>query len=164
MTLRLILSWFICAQLFACQNTAPKPQTPPAAPAPAEETMYLPSITTEKMEYLWQACNQIDYLFYNLPISTSVDNNASAQVHLRHISDSPVPLMVKQQCNTPIGRIFFKKDGEDLLESEIYFASGCTFFVFFEKGKAKAANYMTAEGVNHFNQLIAAIPKGPGGQ
>lgn len=118
---------------------------------------YLPSISLEEMQDLYKTCNQIDYLFYELPISSSINDQNSAQVHLRHISEEPVPTEVKNNCGKAIGRLFYKKDGEDLIESEVYFSSGCTFFVFFKNGQPAYSNIMTPDGVNHFNQILETV-------
>jgi len=72
---------------------------------------------------------------------------------LRHISEAPVPLNVKNSCK-PLARVFYKNEGEDLMEAEIYFASGCTFFVFFKDGKPIFSNLMTDEGIKHFTDIL----------
>lgn len=157
------LLWF--ALLFGCNlgssdKPAPNPPSPPNAPPPPpveSKEVYLPGLELAIMQNLWNGCNQIDYIFYELPISTSVDDNASAQVQLRHVSDSPVPVSMKQRCAKPIGHVFYKQDGVDLLEADIYFATGCTFYVFMKKGKPVFSNVMTQEGVAHFNQIISSV-------
>jgi hypothetical protein len=151
----------LALSLFACNNskTSSEKQTtsnPEASVPLAQHEPYLPSITQEEIEILWEKCNQIDYLFYDLPISSSVNDRPSSQAHIRHISDSPVRAEVKKRCKKPIGRLFYKTDGEDLIEAEAYFSGGCAFFVFFKGGKETYCNLMTPDGVNHFNQIIAA--------
>ena len=146
--------------LLACNAPQPKDKkeetaTPSPVIQPAiEHELYLPSITLEELQALWNTCNQIDYLFYDLPISSSVNDSQSAQAHLRHISDSPVRADVKKRCGYAIGRVFYKADGEDLLEAEAYYSGGCAFFVFFKDGKPASCNLMTPAGVNHFNQMV----------
>ncbi len=163
---------FLTFFLFACNNTQsteakktnpPSVQNTPTQPKTPEKTggpvvladAYLPSITMVELTGLWNTCNQMDYIFYDLPISSSVNDSQSAQAHLRHISDTPVSMREKNRCTKPIGRLFFKSDGEDLIEADAYFGGGCAFFVFLKKGKATYSNLMTPEGVNHFNQIIA---------
>jgi hypothetical protein len=105
------------------------------------------------MKILWDNSNQVDYIFYELPISTSLNDQYSIQQSLRHVSDTAVPLNVKNNCK-PISRVFYKKDGEDLMEAEIYFSQGCSFFVFFKEGKPFYSNLMTNDGVTHFNNIL----------
>ncbi len=153
---------FLTFSLISCNSSqtnnkqVKKDATPPAVKEVDAYTAYLPSITTDEMEILWKTCNQMDYIFYELPISSSVNDSLSAQVHLRHISDSPVRNEVKTRCGKAMGRIFYKAEGEDLMDAEVYFSGGCAFFVFYKNGKATYCNLMTPDGVNHFNQLIAA--------
>lgn len=164
MTLLLSIALFF----LACDNTntptekskeTPKVSTPPTETNTGPVVLpdaYLPSITLDELTNMWQVCNQIDYLFYDLPISSSVNDIQSAQAHLRHISDTPVSMKEKERCKKSIGRIFFKSDGEDLIEADAFFGGGCAFFVFYKGGKAVYSNLMTPDGVNHFNQIISA--------
>ncbi len=166
---RLIL--ILCSMLFlACQastsegdgnQNTPSAETPAAsvekAPSAENAEIYLPSIPIPEIQKLWNDCNQVDYLFHSLPISTSLDNNPSVRVHLRHISETPVPLFAKERCGNPIGRIFYKQDGSDLMEADMYYSQGCTYYVFLHKGKAVYSNLMTPEGLEFFNQLFASV-------
>ncbi len=121
--------------------------------------LYLPSLTMDMMTGLYENCNQIDYVFYELPISSSVSDAQSAQAHLRHISETPAETKTKDRCEKAIGRIFYKKDGEDLMQAEIYFAGGCAFYVFFENGKRTYSNLLTPDGVNFYNQIVESVNK-----
>lgn len=174
------LLFFIIIGLSACTDPPPSaststpqstPQTAPSTPETPQQTgpvvradAYLPSITMEEMTHLWNTCNQMDYIFYELPISSSLSDQSSAQAHLRHVSDTPVGLKEKERCGKAIGRIFYKVDGTDLFDAEVYFSGGCAFYVFFKDGKRTYSNLMTPSGVDHFNQIIAAATKGPSRQ
>lgn len=156
---------FVILFLGACNSDKPKaevqqdtPTTSPTTEASTATTdaLYLPSITMEEMQSLWNNTNQIDYIFYDLPISSSIDNSPSAQVHLRHVSDTPVNMTTKGRCTNGLGRAFYKSNGTDLLEAEIFFSEQCAFFIFYKKGKAVYGNLMTQEGVNFFNQMVSA--------
>jgi len=160
-----IILLFITFLFVACDNTstqAKEQENAATAPGPVVRAdAYLPSITMPELQQLWKNCNQMDYIFYELPISSSVNDNASAQSHLRHISDTPAGMKEKDLCGKAIGRIFYKSDGEDLTSAEVYFAGGCAFYVFYKDGKKTYSNLMTPEGVNHFNQIIATATQGP---
>lgn len=156
-----ILSFFIIISLLACAPDSPdstqKGTDTTAIPGPAViSDAYRPSITMDELQGMWNTCNQIDYIFYDLPISSSVSDSPSAQAHLRHISDTPVSATEKGKCAKAIGRIFYKAEGEDLMDAEVFFNPNCAFFVFYKKGKAIYSNKMTPAGVDHFNQMIAA--------
>ena len=157
---RFLVLLFITGFLTGCNNSGneneAKTETT-VAPAPAtQQRDYLPSITVEDMEVLWINCNQVDYIYYDLPISTSLSDQYSIQQSLRHVSDTPVPLSVKNSCK-PISRVFYKNEGEDLMEAEIYFSPGCSFFVFFKQGKPAYSNLMTNDGVKHFNDILSKV-------
>ncbi len=122
-------------------------------PPQTQQEIYLPSISLEEMESLWNNCNQADFTYYQLPISTSLSDKYSIQQSFKHVSDTPVPLDMKNRCFA-IARVFYKKDGDDLMDAEIYFSQGCSFFVFFKDGKPAYSNLMTNAGVKHFDQII----------
>ena len=52
------------------QNPAPSEVEEPKL-VPAGE--FLPSVPIEKLEYLWANCDYVDYVFFELPISMSLD-------------------------------------------------------------------------------------------
>lgn len=146
--------------LAACQNPekqnherAAEPET--SAPSTAAQPT-LPSIPLETVEYLWANCDYVDYVFYDLPISMSLDNQRSVQYVLQHISDAPAPLL--PECK-PIGRIFYQVKGENALMADLYFSQGCTYFVFLENDKPKYANYMTEKGVAYLNDNFKQAQK-----
>lgn len=168
MSIKNLLLYLVLVLCFACGNSNQSESQPNNESSPNTNTeaantnveydqVYLPSITVEEIQSLWTSTNQIDYIFYNLPISSSIDNNPSAQVHLRHISDTPANNTTIARCPTGLGRAFYKASGEDLLEAEIFFAEQCAFFVFYKNGKATYSNLMTQEGVNFFNQMVSAV-------
>lgn len=155
----LLFSLLLVLAIFGCQNeqteTAEKP-TP--APAQKEEPKmvpageFLPSVPIEKLEYLWNNCDYVDYVFYDLPISMSLDVKNSIQYALSHIAENPASL--RPDCK-PIGRIFFQVQGENYLEADFYFSNGgCTYYVFLENGKPKYGNYMTEEGAKYMNNNL----------
>lgn len=154
---------FFCLVLFlfatSCQNNAPTeentetstPQEEQPKLVPAGE--FLPSVPVEKLEYLWTNCDYVDYVFYELPISMSLDTKNSIQYVLSHIAENPASL--RPDCK-PIGRIFYQVEGENYLEADLYFSNGgCTYFVFLEDGKPKYGNYMTEDGAKYMNNNLS---------
>ena len=155
---RFLLILFFAAMLFSCNSSenngeASNNESTTENSVSQQESIYLPSISMADLEFLWENCNQMDYIYYDLPISMSLDNPYSIQQSLRHVSDTPVSQNVKNNCK-PISRVFFKNSGEDLMEAEIYFSNGCSFFVFFKEGKPAHSNYMTDAGVKYFNDIL----------
>ena len=154
-----VIFTFILMSTIACTSDSNEKQeesnqnTTTETQVPQQDQLYLPSISMDDLKVLWDNCNQMDYIYYDLPISTSLSDQYSVQQSLRHISDTPVSQSVKDNCKA-ISRVFFKQDGEDLMEAEIYFSNGCSFFVFFKEGKPAHSNYMTDAGIKYFNDIL----------
>lgn len=151
--MRFLLAVIVLATTFlACGEEKPVQQQPAPAPAPAEKPVAtLPSIPLERLQYLWENCDYVDYVFYKLPISMSLDNKESVRNALSHVASEPAPLL--PQCNS-IGRIFFVVKGNNELMAEMYYSPGCTYFVFLKDEKPAYANYMTPEAVQYFNNIF----------
>ncbi len=141
--------------LFSC-----KPSTPPAETQSTEQTTVptsagsLPSITEEEMRMLWDSCDYVDYLFYDLPVSMSLNEQGSIRSSLSYIAKQPAEL--KPSCKS-LGRVFFIKKGETILEADIYFSPGCTYYVFRKENKAVYANLMSEAAFKFFNRTIMQI-------
>ena len=75
----------------------------------------------------------------------------SIQRALTHISLQAPATMA---CNSPIGRIFYQKEGETLIEADIFFEKGCAYLVFIENGKPTFANSLSPVGVQFLQGSI----------
>jgi hypothetical protein len=162
-----IALFFALIMCFGCQNDSSNSAdqntttTQPAAPS-------LPSMPLETIQFLWENCDYIDFVFYQLPISMSLNEKSSIQYALRHISADAARL--DPNCK-PIGRVFYQVKGENHSEADIYFQQGCTYFKFLKDNKPVYANYMTDEGIKYMNENIERgqqmqqdIQQGGGGQ
>ncbi len=151
---KFLIPFLITMMFVSCNSSEDQADKQNASDAtPSANAIYLPSITMAELNILWEYCNQVDYIYYDLPFSTNLDDQYSIQQSLRHISETPVPLAVKNNCK-PISRVFYKNSGEDLIEAEVYFSEGCTFFVFFKDGKPAFSNLMTETGVKHYSDVL----------
>ncbi len=156
-------SYFFCfaltLSLACCKNeqsgtASTPPATPaPAAPAaqPAAPAVTLPSIPFEKVKKLFDECSTVDYIFYDLPMSMSLDEKASIQYAVRHIASDPAPL--NPACK-PMGRVNYQVKGNIEVAADFYFSEGCHYFVFMENQKPVYANYMTEEGAKYFENQV----------
>ncbi len=157
---------FICSILvliFACdanKNDDKKAGSPAQKQAPVANSSPYPGISQEIMNNLWQNCTAIDFLFYELPVSMSQDDQASIRQTLTHVATN-TPAYDKS-CKA-IGRIFFQANGEPLTEAEIFFNQKCQYYVFHEQGKPAYANAMTEAGVAFMNKVLA-VKTAPAGQ
>ena len=148
---------------FSCKNSnatggadaKTAPVTNPASPAPT-----LPSIPAETVQKLWDECDYIDFVYFELPISSSMQDKAAIQHALRHIAAQPAPLL--PNCK-PIGRIFYQIEGANFLEADIHYGQGCNYLVFYQNGKKIYSNYMTQDGITYITGQIEYAKKMTGG-
>ncbi len=115
-------------------------------------TANLPSIPKEMMQKLWDQCEFVDYIFYELPFSMSQTEQPSIRANLNYVGTGSIP-GVPSTCKA-IGREFFQINGEIVMEAEVYFSQECRFYIFFEDGKPKYSNKMSPDGEKFYNQMI----------
>jgi len=114
----------------------------------------LPSIELSVLENLWENCDFIDYVYYELPISASLDNQNSIRSSIQHIAEQPAGKI--NGCKA-IGRVFYQIEGENVLQGDIYFSRGCTYFLWLDnKGKYFAGNLMMDSALKFFASNIQA--------
>lgn len=146
-----ILLFALVLTSFSCGNS---PNSNGEASSTSEATAQpsLGSLPMETIQYLWDQCDYVDYIFYHLPISMSLNEKGSIQYALRHISADAA--IINPECK-PIGRIFYQVRGENVLEADMFFSEGCTYFKFLRDNKPIYANYMTDDGIKYLNDNIA---------
>ncbi len=165
--MRHLIYFVFLSFLFACGNAGSNEQavnsgekvTAPDQGAQAQQnhtgTKY-PSISMEAAQNLWNNCDYIDVIFYDLPISMSQDQKSDIQSMIQFISDSPA--VIYPHCK-PIGRIFFQKEANDLAVADFYLENGCNAFVFLENEKPTHGNLITESGLQYFKKILAKVPK-----
>lgn len=141
------------------RNTAtPPPDAAPpvAAAAPAAAavpTSPYPSISVEKMKYLYDNCDYIDFVFYNTNFSMSQDQKPAIQATLSGVSTTPARVL--GSCK-PIGRIFFQTQGKGAAEADIFFGGDCLYYLFVdEKGAYVAGNQLTQGALDFYQKVFA---------
>lgn len=120
----------------------------------------LPSIDLSMLENLWENCDFVDYVYYKLPISASLDNQTSIRSSIQHIAEQPA---AKVEGCKAIGRVFYQIEGENVLQGDIFFSRGCTYFLWLDKkGKYFAGNLMMDSAMKFFaSNIQAAMGKVP---
>lgn len=114
----------------------------------------LPSITNEKMQYLFQNLQGIDYIFYDQDFTVSSDA-ANAKSNLMYISTKSAKKLPNLK---PIGRAYYAANGDIALDAEVYFGASQIeqYLVFVKDGKPYGANYLSPQGVAFFKQVVNA--------
>jgi len=114
----------------------------------------LPSITFEEMKEIYEGCDFIDIIFYNVEFSMSVNNKTNIQKMVGFVSTNVAK--VNPDCKA-MGRLFFQKNGELLVEADMYYDDQCQYFVFQKNGKNAYANYITTEGQAYFAKIFSQV-------
>jgi len=114
----------------------------------------LPSITFEEMKQIYEGADFIDIIFYNVDFSMSVNNKANIQRMVGFVSTNVAS--INRDCK-PMGRIFFQKNGELMVEADMYYDDQCRYFVFQKNGKAAYANVITPEGQAYFAKIFSQV-------
>ena len=115
----------------------------------------LSGVPLELVQDLWSHCDMVDFMYYNLPVSMSMDNKKGIQYAIRFIAGETPTL--NPNCQS-IGQISYQVQGEEKLLADIYFGNGCSYFVFVDtKGNQLYANEMTNDAISFFNQAISSV-------
>lgn len=156
-----ILAISLSLLMVACKGDS-KPANKPAeqavtnsAPAAQGKVINHPSIENSLMQELMQKCTQIDYIFYNLPISISQTNPEAIKNNLNFVAPQGVT-MIPAGCKT-MGRKFVNAEGETIIEADMYLnpsIPGCSCYVFHKDGKPAYANKMTQAGINFYMNVF----------
>ena len=165
MPLRVILSLLPLLLLCTCD---PAPKTPAqnttatAAPtSPATDYISYPSITVDRLEYLWENATYMDATFYRMPVSINQNELPQIRSTIQTVGQEPAEL--PRTCQ-PMGRIWFQVDGKNVEEAEIYFSDGCYGYVWMENGQAAYSNKMTQDGLEFYANIIRSVQQNTGGQ
>lgn len=119
------------------------------------KTESLPYLSSKDVNSLYSIAEQVDIIFYKLPISVSQDDAASAKNTVLYIS--PAAPKITSECG-PIGRLSWISDGKIVREADFYIGEGCNHFVFIENGKPVYKNAMGIEGVQYFQTIMSQVP------
>ena len=146
--IRIYTLLLIAALCWQCQNSTTEKSTPEAT---TSKIAYYPSLPDAMMQQLINQCDYVDYIYYQLPISMSMDEKSGILNALRHVSANPAPL--NKACKS-IGRVIYQQSGETLVEAELFMSEGCQYFLFLDDNKPKYGNLMTDEGIQFYNGAI----------
>jgi hypothetical protein len=162
MILRLmnILTVMFIVTLFQCQPSAKADSaeasagsTEQAAATAPEVTKY-PSITQEKMMYLYDNCDYVDFVLYNTNFSMSQGDQAAIRATLAGVSTQAAQL--PSTCQ-PVGRVFFQVDGVNVEEADLFFGGQCLAYVFYQDGKYAYGNQMTQSGLDFYQKIFSQV-------
>lgn len=151
LTLLFVVTFFQC-QSNAAENQDAAAETASVAATPA--VINYPSITQEKMMYLYENCDYIDFVLYNTNFSMSQGDQAAIRSTLSGVSTEPAKL--PSECK-PVGRVFFQVDGVNVEEADLFFGGQCLSYVFFEDGKYAYGNQLTPSGLDFYQKIFSQV-------
>lgn len=148
------LSIISCKQEPRGVQPEPDTNTQKEVVKPQETKISYPMIDQATMTEIASKCTQVDYIFYNLPISLNQSKPEAIRKNIMFIGGAGVS-GIPAGCR-PMGRKFFAGDGETIIEADMYLNPelGCAFYIFHVDGKPKFANMMTQEAVNFYMNVF----------
>jgi hypothetical protein len=156
-----LLTVICIATLFQCQpSTDTNGQEADAtgeeaqAAAAAPQVVSYPSISQEKMMYLYENCDYVDFVLYNTNFSMSQGDQAAIRATLSGVSTKPA--QVPSSCQ-PVGRVFFQVEGVNVEEADLFFGGQCLAYVFYEDGKYAYGNQMTQSGLDFYTKIFSQV-------
>lgn len=161
----IILSLF----LFQCGNTDSAStdkkadttaSTQQAAPVKTTSSPY-PSIGAEQMQYLWNNCDYVDYVFYHTSFSMNQAEQGAIRATLAGVSTQVADIDANCQ---PVGRVFFMVDGQNIEEADIFFGGNCFYYIFYKDKQYAYANKMTEQGINFYKNVFTQVQTQPQAQ
>lgn len=109
----------------------------------------------EKIKELHSSCDQIDYMFNELPISMALSEESAVKNNIAFISPDKVQ-DIPGACK-PLGRQLFYSRGELKAEADLFFSEECHFLVFLENDKPIYINGLTQAGINFYSNIMAQV-------
>ena len=108
---------------------------------------------------LYNTCDFIDYIFYDLSFSMSVSEPESVRGSLGYFSQEPVPNL---DCTKAFGKIFYKSQGTTIQEADLHFSPHCSYIVFLGEDRQPAyACNLSQSGFENLNKLISQVRTSP---
>ncbi len=129
--------------LAGCSEQPPSPrEMAPQVTAPVP--MY-PVLPAPLLDSLAPLVTHIDFIFYHLKHSISLNEPNGIMTHLSHIA-GPEEVPQDHGCK-PVGRIFYMASGQTVLTGDLYFSGKCRFVLFLENEKPVYAARLNDQGV-----------------
>lgn len=124
--------------------------------APSLSRMAVPSIPLAELQQLYNTCDFIDFIFFELPFSMSYDNAPAIQTAIKWVAQE-VPLD-NPGCKA-LARMSFQSKGGIVAEADIYVSDNCAHLEWIKEGKTVYANKMSPAGHQHYMKLIQQFNK-----
>ena len=150
----LLISVLFVFSFIQCKNVDDKKKAQPKAEA---KTNNLPPLPDQEYSQLYEECDFIDYIFFDLPFSLSQNEKPSIQQNVLFIGREGLSEL-PHGCKA-MARKFFKIKGIIVLEADVFMDGKCNYFVFYKDGKAAYLNKMNQAGINFYNNLIEQAAK-----
>jgi hypothetical protein len=114
----------------------------------------LPFLQSAEVSKLYSIAENVDIIFYDLPISVNQDDPTSAKNSVLYVQ--PAAPNLTSTCQ-PVGRLSWISNGKIVKEADFYIGEGCNHFVFMENGLPAYKNAMSLEGVQFFQTIMSQV-------
>jgi hypothetical protein len=114
----------------------------------------LPPMPKERLQNLWDNCDYIDFVFFDLDFSMSQEEKSAIQGTVAGIGANAPTL--NPACK-PIGRVFFQVAGKNVEEADLVMGQGCVYYIFQENGKPAYANLLTERGFKFYQDVFTQV-------
>jgi len=144
--IRTAVAFLAVLLIFSCKGNAGQSDQAGATSQPA-----LPSLSREDIADLHTRTEKTDVVFFNLPVSVSQDDAASAKFTVTYIA--PVPPPAGAQCPA-VARLSWISGGAIIQEANIHIDDTCAYLVFMENEQPVASNAMEKNGQDFFRSIM----------
>ena len=148
------LTIFSSGLIISCSNSEQKGDSRWEKREEAVKVSSLPSISFAEMKIIYEECDYIDFIFYTVDFSMSINNKTNIQKTVAFVSTNVARM--NPSCKA-MGRVFFQKNGELLVEADMYHDEQCHYFVFYKNGKPAYANQINPAGQTYFNNVFSQV-------
>jgi len=156
--IKILIVLFSITMIFACKSDNKTEEKDSSISEEMQETKQPVKAVTGEMVNLpvdvflkvYMEADYIDIIFEDLPFSMSQDNSKSIKQILSHLDKKP-PAAISGQCPL-FGQMLVQKEGNIILEGDMFHSEGCYYYVFKHQGKVYH-NGMTPNGIQFFENM-----------
>ncbi|MEL6388967.1 MAG: hypothetical protein AAFQ02_02310 [Bacteroidota bacterium] len=112
-------------------------------------------MTKEEYEKIVAETKQIDYVFYEIPLSLNEDAVDALYRDLDLISTDPAP-GIPLGCK-PIARKIYMGDNDVVIEADLYFSDGCYLQIFIRDQRPLFGNLLNTDGAVYYEGMMRSI-------
>ncbi|MEM7101682.1 MAG: hypothetical protein AAF502_01045 [Bacteroidota bacterium] len=124
-----------------------------------QQARTLPAPPENLLNAIFDQADFIDFIFYNLNYSMSISEPESVRGAVAYMTMEAVPNL---DCVPSMGKIFYKSDGETILEADLHFSPGCSYIILLNEQRQQAyACNISENGLRNLGNMIGNVGTKP---